>query len=93
LFKANAAQNNGERKRRGDKRRRFAFLDGETDEKSENSDFSLTRRGASTENNEKRKASVSDGAAAGVPAARRRKKRRFSPKTTKSLQKPTEKRR
>jgi len=33
LFKANAAQNNGERKRRGDERRRFAFLDGETEKR------------------------------------------------------------
>ncbi len=54
-------------KRRGSAngRRRFAFLGGESEEKTENSEFSLTWLGASTENNEKRKTSVSDGAVAG----------------------------
>lgn len=47
-------------KRRGSAngRRRFAFLGGESEEKTENSEFSLTWLGASTENNEKRKTSA-----------------------------------
>jgi len=55
----------------------LAFLGGETEEKLENSGFSLISSGASTENNEKRKTSASDGASTGGSVAASEEKTTF----------------